>query len=76
MSTWCYKARENGASIKSQNGCTQNGGCGRLRNSTDSMRTLTTSLTMSKRSASAYVRAPPRVVIAERPKTILAMSEV
>ncbi|XP_037949494.1 cardioacceleratory peptide receptor [Teleopsis dalmanni] len=43
----------------------------RLHNSCDSMRTLTTSLTVSKRSNKAA-----RVVICERPKDALAISEV
>lgn len=44
---------------------------GRLHNSCDSMRTFTTSLTVSRRS-----NGGPRVVIVERSKTILDMSEV
>ncbi|XP_055375115.1 cardioacceleratory peptide receptor [Condylostylus longicornis] len=46
----------------------------RLHNSCDSMRTLTTSLNVSRRSNNCM--RPARVVIVERPKTILAMSEV
>ncbi|XP_037924362.1 cardioacceleratory peptide receptor [Hermetia illucens] len=46
----------------------------RLHNSYDSMRTLTTSLTVSRRSTNNCMR-PARVVIVDR-KNILAMSEV
>ncbi|GAB0099092.1 cardioacceleratory peptide receptor [Sergentomyia squamirostris] len=69
--SWCFKgSREQ--SNHTQNRCGVTGGP-RLHNSSDSMRTLTTSLTVSRRSATCM--RPARVVIAERPKTII-MSEV
>lgn len=69
ISSWCCKNNDsNQTTIRS----TSNGQ--RHNNSNDSMRTFTTSLTVSRRSTS-YMR-PARVVIVERPKTILAMSEV
>ncbi|XP_055715848.1 cardioacceleratory peptide receptor [Phlebotomus papatasi] len=69
-SSWCFKSREQ--ANHAQNRCGVTGGP-RLHNSSDSMRTLTTSLTVSRRSASCM--RPARVMIAERPKTII-MSEV
>ncbi|KAJ6640805.1 Cardioacceleratory peptide receptor [Pseudolycoriella hygida] len=70
-SSWCCKNRKS-STINSHSG-THNGNGRHLRNSSDSMRTLTTSVT-SKRATSCI--RPARVVILERPKTILAMSEV
>lgn len=54
-------------------GCLQNGGGIMMRTSTDSMRTPSTSLSMSKRSSSGV--RPAHIVIVERPK-VHAMSEV
>ncbi|EAT39545.2 AAEL008655-PA, partial [Aedes aegypti] len=72
-SEWCCK-NPDGSSGRGplRNGMVLNGGQ-RLQNnnSSDSMRTLTTSLTISQRSC---IR-PSRVVIVERPKVALAMSE-
>lgn len=64
-----------------QKSCLHNGGSGSgtgstLRTSTDSMRTLTTSLTLAnKRSSTGAVR-PAHVVITEPPKVMVAMSTV
>ncbi|XP_058129099.1 cardioacceleratory peptide receptor-like [Anopheles ziemanni] len=71
---WCCRPHDSG-NLPLGNGTTANGTAhGRFHNhnSSDSMRTLTTSLTVSRRSC----LRPPRVVIVERPKTELAMSEV
>ncbi|XP_040174982.1 cardioacceleratory peptide receptor-like isoform X3 [Anopheles arabiensis] len=71
---WCCKPHDSGT-LPLGNGTTVNGTAhGRFHNhnSSDSMRTLTTSLTVSRRSC----LRPARVVIVERPKTELAMSEV
>ncbi|XP_035899384.1 cardioacceleratory peptide receptor-like [Anopheles stephensi] len=71
---WCCKPHDSGT-LPLGNGTTVNGAAhGRFHNhnSSDSMRTLTTSLTVSRRSC----LRPARVVIVERPKTELAMSEV
>ncbi|XP_053695269.1 cardioacceleratory peptide receptor [Sabethes cyaneus] len=72
-SKWCCNGADGGSRRAMRNGGILNGGP-RLQNnnSSDSMRTLTTSLTVSQRSC---IR-PSRVVIVERPKVILAMSEV
>uniref|UniRef100_A0A182IQ40 G-protein coupled receptors family 1 profile domain-containing protein n=1 Tax=Anopheles atroparvus TaxID=41427 RepID=A0A182IQ40_ANOAO len=71
---WCCRPHDSGA-LPLGNGTAANGTAhGRFHNhnSSDSMRTLTTSLTVSRRSC----LRPARVVIVERPKTELAMSEV
>lgn len=71
---WCCKPHDSGT-LPLGNGTTVNGTAhGRFHNhnSSDSMRTLTTSLTVSRRSC----LRPARVVIVERPKTEHAMSEV
>ncbi|XP_052870210.1 cardioacceleratory peptide receptor-like [Anopheles cruzii] len=70
---WCCKQHDTGT-VPLGNGSAGNGTTGRFhnRNSSDSMRTLTTSLTVSRRSC----MRPARVVIVERPKTELAMSAV
>ncbi|XP_058821748.1 cardioacceleratory peptide receptor-like [Topomyia yanbarensis] len=72
-SKWCCRGADGGARGQMRNGIILNGGP-RLQNhnSSDSMRTLTTSLTISQRSC---IR-PSRVVIVERPKVVVAMSEV
>ncbi|XP_058453297.1 cardioacceleratory peptide receptor [Malaya genurostris] len=72
-SKWCCKGANGGSRRPMRNGIILNGGP-RLQNhnSSDSMRTLTTSLTVSQRSC---IR-PSRVVIVERPKVVVAMSEV
>ncbi|XP_055638650.1 cardioacceleratory peptide receptor-like [Toxorhynchites rutilus septentrionalis] len=72
-SKWCCQNTDSGSRGAMRNGAALNGGT-RMQNhnSSDSMRTLTTSLTISQRSC---VR-PSRVVIVERPKVVLAMSEV
>ncbi|ETN61802.1 cardioacceleratory peptide receptor [Anopheles darlingi] len=74
---WCCKQHDTGT-LPIGNGTAANATTGRLfhnhRNSnSDSMRTLTTSLTVSRRSC---LRPAARVVIVERPKTQLAISAV
>nr|XP_029719377.1 cardioacceleratory peptide receptor-like [Aedes albopictus] len=75
-SEWCCKNPDGPAGRGPlRNGMVLNGGQRGLQNhnSSDSMRTLTTSLTIS--SQRSCIR-PSRVVIVERPKVALAMSEV
>ncbi|XP_052565605.1 cardioacceleratory peptide receptor isoform X2 [Culex pipiens pallens] len=73
-SKWCCKSSDGGSQGAGMRNGTALNGNARLQNhnSSDSMRTLTTSLTISQRSC---IR-PSRVVIFERPKAALAMSQV
>lgn len=75
-SSWCCKGTEGSNSRHSRCGV---GGGPRLLNSHDSVRTLTTSLAVSTRrstmNSGMSTRQQQRVIIADRPKTII-MSEV
>lgn len=69
---WCCKKKENPQS-QLTNGGRSKGGARNLHQNYDSMKTFTTSLTVTSRRSTCL--RPNRVVIVEKPKTILTPPE-